>query len=75
MDGPLEFLKPIQTSKMLKLLTFFSFIRSLITMSFVPIIMIFAFMTGSFVWLNLEQEENWDLANQNQTEAEKAARL
>ena len=44
-------------------------------MSFVPIIMVFAFMTGSFVWLNLEQEENWDLANQNQTEAEKAARL
>ena len=71
MDGPLEFLRPIQTSKMFKLLTFFSFIRSLITMN--PVL-IFAFLVaGSLVWQNFGQEENWDLADQ--TEAQKAARL
>lgn len=42
----------------------------------VPIVIFAFFMAGSFVWLDYSgQEENWDLANQNQTEAEKAARL
>ena len=71
MNGPLEF---IHTSKMIELLTSFSFHRSLFTMEIVRVLIFASLVAGTFgffwpIWQPGQEIRPWNLADQMEEKA------